>query len=64
MKTINLGTKNDATVYAIKVNGKYEPISKIDREFVAPDAKINYDSGIYPGVTHLLQYICNKANNN
>lgn len=66
MKTIKVGKVNDLHLYAVKDEyGGYVPLNEIDLEFVSPDAKIYYDSGLYPSITlaELPQYICNKAKN-
>lgn len=63
MKTIKVGKTNDIHLYAVEVDGQYYPLSKNDLAHETPDAKIYYDSGMYPGITleELPQYICNKA---
>ncbi len=63
MKQIKVGKTNDLSLYAVKGDGRYYPLSKKDLEFETPDAKIFYDSGIYPGIgiEELPQYICDKA---
>lgn len=63
MKTIAVGERNDISLYAIRYEGRYYPLTDDDLEHEQPDAKIKYDSGIYPGITleELPQYICNKA---
>jgi predicted DNA-binding protein len=63
MKTIKVGEVNDCYIYAIKIDGCYVPLNEQDLNFEKPDAKIYYDSGIYPGVTNLPQHICSKASN-
>src|SRR5690606_21723835 len=42
---------------------RYFPLNETDLEYERPDAKIYYDSGLYPGITleELPQYICDKA---
>jgi hypothetical protein len=71
MKIIKVGKVNDLIQYAMwyedehnaGVPGRYIPLSQIDLEFQPADAKIYYDSGIYPSITQeaLPQYICDKA---
>lgn len=63
MKHIKVGEVNDLSLYAVEVDGRYYPLNEKDLDFERPDAKIYYDSGIYPGVslTELPQYICGKA---
>lgn len=63
MKQIKVGTTNDLHLYAVEADGRYYPLTKSDLNFESPDAKIFYDSGIYPGITleELPQYICDKA---
>lgn len=62
MKTIEVGKVNDCTLYAVKDGfGGFCPVTEEDMEFVTPDICIKYDSGAYPGVTDLEQFICNKA---
>lgn len=58
MEIIEVGIKNDTTVYADKY---FTSISKDDLGFVTPDYEIKCDSGAYPGVTDFEQYLCNKA---
>jgi predicted DNA-binding protein len=63
MKQIKVGETNDLHLFAIEADGRYYPLTKKDLGFETPDAKIYYDSGIYPGITldELPQYICDKA---
>jgi hypothetical protein len=63
MKEIKVGTTNDLHLYAVEADGRYYPLNKADLKFERPDAKIFYDSGIYPSITleELPQYICDKA---
>lgn len=63
MKHIKVGEVNDLSLYAVEVDGRYYPLNEKDLDFERPDAKIYYDSGLYPGVslTELPQYICGKA---
>lgn len=61
MKEIAVGETNDLHLYAVEANGRYFHLTESDLKFERPDAKIYYDSGIYPGVTDLPQYICDKA---
>lgn len=62
VKEIKVGEVNDCHFYAMKTeHGGYVELSKRDMEFEQPDAKIYYDSGIYPGVSDLPTYICGKA---
>jgi predicted DNA-binding protein len=62
MKTIKLGKVNDTYTYAVKVDGRYQALSNEDAQFERPDAKIFYDSGVYPGISDVDQYMCDKAN--
>lgn len=63
VKQIKVGTVNDLHLFAVKADGRYYPLSESDLNHERPDAKIFYDSGVYPGVTleELPQYICDKA---
>lgn len=65
MKIIKVGEVNDLVQYALWDTEwrRYIPLSESDLQFQAADAKIYYDSGLYPSVTleELPQYICNKA---
>ena len=61
LKTISVGTVNDAKVYAILAEGRLYPLSKEDMEFESPDYLILCDSGSYPSITDVDQYICDKA---
>jgi hypothetical protein len=61
MKTINYGSKNDCTVYGIITGNGIAKMDKKDLEFEKPDIKINYDSGVYPGINDIDQYICNQV---
>ena len=65
MKIIKVGKVNDIFLYAIynEEYPRYYPLTKRDLQFEAADAKIYYDSGVYPGValSELPQYICDKA---
>lgn len=66
MKIIKVGKVNDLYLHAVKGEyGGYVPLNEGDLEFISPDAKIYYDSGLYPSITQeeLPQYICNKATN-
>lgn len=64
MKHIRVGEVNDLHLYAMDDGvGGYVHLTDLDMNYEKPDAKIYYDSGIYPGVTDLPQYICNKASN-
>jgi len=66
MKTIKVGEVNDLHLYAVDGDdGRYYPLTKSDLKFQQPDAKIFYDSGLYPSITleELPQYICDKARN-
>lgn len=60
MKTIELGTINDATVYAVLTAKGMIALNKEDLEFVTPQYEIKCDSGCYP-VANFEQYICDKA---
>jgi hypothetical protein len=61
MKVINYGKMNDASLYALNVEGRLVPMKKIDLRHEKPDVKINYDSGVYPGITDIEKYICNQV---
>jgi hypothetical protein len=63
MKTINYGKNNDIFLYAVmdKEFNTLTPLDKSDLEFIGPDFRINYDSGVYPGITNIEQYICNQV---
>jgi hypothetical protein len=61
MKEIKYGKKNDAFLFAVQIDGKYSPLSKDDLKYQAPDTKIFFDSGIYPSITDVEQYICNQV---
>lgn len=63
MKEIKVGEVNDLHIFAIEADGRYYPLRPLDRMFERADAKIYYDSGIYPGISgeQLPQYICDKA---
>lgn len=67
MKIIKVGKVNDLIQYAVKDPdaNRYYPLSESDLQHESPDAKIYYDSGVYPGVglEQLPQYICDKASN-
>ena len=59
MKTITYGKVNDAKVYAIRggFNGELVPCDKEHATHV-----ILCDSGSYPSVPFLEQYICDQVN--
>lgn len=63
MKEIKVGEVNDLHIFAIEADGRYYPMKPMDRIFERADAKIFYDSGLYPSITfeELPQYICDKA---
>jgi len=61
MKTINYGTKNDCTVYAVVNEAGIIPLLRSDLEFEDADLKINYDSGVYPSIINVPKYICNQV---
>jgi hypothetical protein len=61
MKTINYGKVNDCTLYAVEAGGRLVPLNKDDLEFETPDYKINYDSGVYPSISDIEQYICDQV---
>lgn len=63
MKQIKVGEVNDLYLHAVWADGRYYPMKQIDFVYIRPDAKIYYDSGIYPGIRidDLPQYICDKA---
>lgn len=61
MKTINVGKKNDLHLYAAEFDGVFFPLDEKDLEFETADAKINYDSGLYPSIINIPHYICTKA---
>lgn len=58
VRTIEVGTKNDAMVYADEY---FTALNENDLLFIAPEYIIKFDTGVYPGVTNLEQYICDKA---
>jgi len=62
MKTILLGKVNDVWTYAVKIDGRYIKFEDVDREYEAADAVIYFDSGVYPGITDIDQYMCDRAN--
>jgi predicted DNA-binding protein len=62
MKTIKLGKINDTYTFAVKIDGRYVKMSNQDANYERPDARIYYDSGIYPGIADVDQYMCNQAN--
>jgi hypothetical protein len=61
MKTINVGKQNDLHLCAVEVDGVFFPLDEKDLEFETADVKINYDSGLYPGISDIPHYICTKA---
>ena len=61
IKEIQLGEKNDCYVYAIKTDERFYALTEADLEYENPDAIIWYDSGLYPGITNIADYMCNKA---
>lgn len=65
MKEIKVGEVNDLHIFAIEADGRYYPMKPMDRMYERADAKIYYDSGLYPSITQeeLPQYICDKAMN-
>lgn len=60
---IELGKVNDCTIYATASRGMLTPLNETDLKYCSPDYTIKYDSGVYPGVTDLEQYICDIAAN-
>jgi len=61
-RTINYGKINDCTVYATKNDfGGLEPLDEMAREFIEPSIIIKYDSGVYPSITNVEQYICDQV---
>ncbi len=62
-KVIYMGKVNDAVVYAVATTRGLMPIPKKDfsRSNVKHNFVIKYDTGVYPGVINLEQYICAKA---
>jgi hypothetical protein len=63
MNKIYLGTKNDTFTYAVEIDGRFVKMDNTDIEFEEPDAQIFFDSGIYPSITDLDQYMCDKVSN-
>lgn len=71
MKEIKVGKVNDRHLFAIETTEiydgqeitRYYPMRQMDFLHQPADAKIYYDSGLYPDITldELPQYICNKA---
>ena len=61
IKEIKLGKKNDCFVYAIECDGHYYPLNRISMEHQSPDAIIRFDQGLYPGITDIHEYMCDKA---
>lgn len=61
MKIINYGKVNDLRLFAIVTEDGIYPLTKSDLEFQKPDIQINYDSGVYPSITNLAQYICDTV---
>lgn len=62
MKEINVGKRNDCHLYATEIDGVFFPLEEKDLKFEIADVKINYDSGIYPGISDIPHYVCGKAN--
>ena len=60
-KTIFTGKMNDAVVYAVATTRGLMPIPKKDFSRSKHNFIIKYDTGVYPGVINLEQYICSKA---
>ena len=61
MKIINYGKVNDCIVYAMHHSRGLTPLNNNDMEFVSADYVIYYDSGIYPSITDVEQYICDQV---
>lgn len=62
MKTIEIGKVNDCTLFAFDNGyGRLCPLTDDDLIHVDADYKIKYDSGVYPSVTDVEQYICDQA---
>jgi len=61
MKIINLGIKNDVSIYAVDNGDNLTLLAKNDLQFCSPDFLIKFYSGVYPSVNDIDQYICNKA---
>lgn len=64
MRIIKLGTKNDTYTYAIRDDfDRYIKMSDEDARCAQPDAKIYFDSGVYPSITDVDQHMCDEASN-
>lgn len=63
MNDLYLWAIEDTQYYEGEKDTRYYPMGKMDHIYQAADAKIYYDSGLYPGITleELPQYICSKA---
>lgn len=61
MKTINLGTKNNVSVYAADNGDSLTLLNKNDLMFCSPDFLIKFDSGVYPSVNDIDVHMCNEA---
>lgn len=62
MKTYKLGNKNDIHIYAVETDNGYAAINESDLEFTPADAKIYFDSGVYPmTLEEVDQVMCDKA---
>ena len=61
MKTINYGKVNDCILLAAFAGNEHLiPLNKIDQEYITADYCIRYDSGVYPSITDVEQYICDQ----
>ena len=61
MKIIKLGKINDTWCHAVEVDNNYIHVYEHDFEYISPDVKIYFDSGVYPSITDIDQYMCDKA---
>lgn len=61
MKEIKLGIRNDTYTFAVLADGRYFKLADTDLSFEQPDAQIFFDSGVYPGIADVDQYMCDKA---
>lgn len=61
MKIIKYGQINDCGVYGIICDNRLYPLSDKDMYYLDPDVLIEYDSGAYPGITDLEQYLCDQV---
>lgn len=61
MKTIKLGTENDAVTYAVKLEEWPGELTLYPCEESEATHRILSDSGCLPGVTDVDGYICHRA---